>query len=514
MVLGNDAMLFVFEPDDIGAQTEIANLESLLKASFGGDRSAAGRYAAEQRWKGHVKQDKGKKLSDKSLSEQIDETARKLSDASKLYLGGVRSDYETTQDRAFVKVLIRGKTFEVPSLPVMEAEASVNALGKRVLDEAGQKVVESGFCTQQELNDAIAYQSRPNDAEARSALSKSLIDRAMDKDPKVYPLVKDAVKEYERLKNEAKIAKGALIKATKEYKRLLNEKGYGIESQQAYRVRQELQAANSDAKWEANRAFSILEDQITELSWDEDAPLRSLRTEIQQAGNPTRSENHQRYLDIQEKIGQEIKKTIGQYRPMAQNYPAKVDGSGAPESNEKQQKIIQEVASRFPQSILSKLPSDIKIVARSRGGGNWSESQQRIVTDMDDPDTFTHETVHALTAFSRPMRLIEQAALARRTWGKSGDLTTPITGKVKEGRQKVVGPTKAGLSYSRGKYIPDDFSDPYQGRIYPDLYTETLTVATENLFGGGQKFRSTGRADRDLMATALGALLSAEKQND
>lgn len=29
----------------------------LLKASFGGDRSAAGRYAAEQRWKGHVKQD-------------------------------------------------------------------------------------------------------------------------------------------------------------------------------------------------------------------------------------------------------------------------------------------------------------------------------------------------------------------------------------------------------------------------------------------------------------------------
>jgi len=30
-------------------------LYSLEKASFGGDRSAAGRYAAEQRWKGHVK---------------------------------------------------------------------------------------------------------------------------------------------------------------------------------------------------------------------------------------------------------------------------------------------------------------------------------------------------------------------------------------------------------------------------------------------------------------------------
>lgn len=30
-------------------------IKPLLKASFGGDRSAAGRYAAEQRWKGHVK---------------------------------------------------------------------------------------------------------------------------------------------------------------------------------------------------------------------------------------------------------------------------------------------------------------------------------------------------------------------------------------------------------------------------------------------------------------------------
>lgn len=31
--------------------------DALAKASFGGDRSAAGRYAAEQRWKGHVKSD-------------------------------------------------------------------------------------------------------------------------------------------------------------------------------------------------------------------------------------------------------------------------------------------------------------------------------------------------------------------------------------------------------------------------------------------------------------------------
>jgi hypothetical protein len=38
----------------------------LSKASFGGDRSAAGRYAAEQRWKGHVKDEVGQ-VDDASL---------------------------------------------------------------------------------------------------------------------------------------------------------------------------------------------------------------------------------------------------------------------------------------------------------------------------------------------------------------------------------------------------------------------------------------------------------------
>lgn len=37
------------------ALRQLRALYSLEKASFGGDRSAAGRYAAEQRWKGHVK---------------------------------------------------------------------------------------------------------------------------------------------------------------------------------------------------------------------------------------------------------------------------------------------------------------------------------------------------------------------------------------------------------------------------------------------------------------------------
>jgi hypothetical protein len=452
------------------------------------------------------------------LKEQIEDVAAQLRGLSSFPETNVAGkSYSESYGQYFFyrkKGIIHDAIVYVAGQPVMEAEAQVNALGKRVLDEAGQKVVESGFCTQQELDDAIAYQSRPSEKDLKEGVAKSLLDRAMDKDPKVYPLVKDAVDEYERLKNEAKVAKGVLIKATKEYKRLTKEGGYSEEARQAYQVRVEMQRANVTAKYELTKAQQVLDARLSDLSFDDDTPLNSLRTEIQQAGSSSRSENHQRYLDIYREVGQEVKKTIGQYRPMAEKYPVTVDTSGAPESNEKQQKIITEVASRFPQSVLGKIPSDVKVEVRSRSGGNWSESRQRIVTDMEDADTLTHETIHALTFFSRPMRLMEQAALSRRTWGKSGDLTTPMTDKVKEGRQKVVGPTMAGLPYSRGQYIPDDFSDPYQGRIYNDRYTETLTVATENLFGGGTKLRGTGRADRDLMATALGALLTAELEND
>jgi hypothetical protein len=513
-------------------QDPMAYINNMEKASFGGDRSEAGRYAANIRWQGNRKGDEGGSPPPNSLKEQIEDVAAQLRGLSSFPETNVAGkSYSESYGQYFFyrkKGIIHDAIVYVAGQPVMEAEAQVNALGKRVLDEAGQKVVESGFCTQQELDDAIAYQSRPSEKDLKEGVAKSLLDRAMDKDPKVYPLVKDAVDEYERLKNEAKVAKGVLIKATKEYKRLTKEGGYSEEARQAYQVRMEMQRANVTAKYELTKAQQVLDARLSDLSFDDDTPLNSLRTEIQQAGSSSRSENHQRYLDIYREVGQEVKKTIGQYRPMAEKYPVTVDTSGAPKSaidiiaglqgkdstDGKQQKIIAEVASRFPQSVLGKIPSDVKVEVRSRSGGNWSESRQRIVTDMEDADTLTHETIHALTFFSRPMRLMEQAALSRRTWGKSGDLTTPMKDKVKQGRQKVVGPTMAGLPYSRGQYIPDDFSDPYQGRIYNDRYTETLTVATENLFGGGTKLRGTGRADRDLMATALGALLTAELEND
>jgi hypothetical protein len=50
MDLGSESVLFDFSSAEIGAQVAVDDLVLLLKASFGGDRSEAGRYAANVRW--------------------------------------------------------------------------------------------------------------------------------------------------------------------------------------------------------------------------------------------------------------------------------------------------------------------------------------------------------------------------------------------------------------------------------------------------------------------------------
>jgi hypothetical protein len=53
----DDKMEFYYSTIVLGEDPVVYLDEDFLKASFGGDRSAAGRYAAQQRWKGHVKGD-------------------------------------------------------------------------------------------------------------------------------------------------------------------------------------------------------------------------------------------------------------------------------------------------------------------------------------------------------------------------------------------------------------------------------------------------------------------------
>lgn len=69
----------------LGLGSEEQSLIDLIKASFGGDRSAAGRYAAEQRWKGNRKKDKPKGKKRVSAVERTKE--QKMSDGPILVNG-------------------------------------------------------------------------------------------------------------------------------------------------------------------------------------------------------------------------------------------------------------------------------------------------------------------------------------------------------------------------------------------------------------------------------------------
>lgn len=60
VVRERDGKVMSRHKDRVKALRHLRVLFSLTKASFGGDRSAAGRYAAEQRWKNHQKKEGGK----------------------------------------------------------------------------------------------------------------------------------------------------------------------------------------------------------------------------------------------------------------------------------------------------------------------------------------------------------------------------------------------------------------------------------------------------------------------
>jgi hypothetical protein len=150
------------------------------------------------------------------------------------------SDYENSRDSQFVDVVIKGKPFTVVSQAVIEAEQEVNALGKRVMTEITQKLVADGKVTQQELDDAIRFQSEPKDESKKGV--EALKEKAMRGDDDVPDEVREAAIAVSEAKAKAKEAKSALIKATKAYKKARDEAEMGTLSpaaREAFQARRE-----------------------------------------------------------------------------------------------------------------------------------------------------------------------------------------------------------------------------------------------------------------------------------
>ena len=525
-----------YDDDDLIELLRQVDLGEMLKASFGGDRSAAGRYAAEQRWKGHVKrEDKGKE--GKTLRDATAEVSALLrringmleypiSDKGSAGNPMTPEEYEASSATSFRFVYVKtgknGKVMLVPSKQSMEAERRVNELGQQAFKEVGARLVAEGTITQKELDDAIAFQRAPEEED--ESPDADLYRRAMAGDKSLGNEIAEKGRRVAEAKEAASKAKGALMKATREYNKYLETEGgrsYDETARRLWEERKQARAANIDARLELATADEVLMEAI-----------REIRPVDYKALDDARAAGKANSLRVQGLIGAEVKRVLAEDNAMSDSHPA--NKVGVPTTvlritDDKLQsktgdqvvaEIMGEVSRRFPKRLLD-LVAGVRHKFTSRGGGYYNDGMNLIQADMDDADTLTHETVHAISYKDSATRVLEQSALSRRVFGKPDQPDDSFAKKLEKGLQRVVGGTKAVGWRLGGKYIEDKFVAGYQGRMYgmerstfQSQPTEILTIATENVFGGGSYFRSTGRLDQDLMMTALGWLLVGGSNRD
>ena len=555
MVLGIEETLFVFAPEDIGAQTEVQDLRLLLKASFGGDRSAAGRYAAEQRWKGHVKRE-DKPSERGSLDDEVTRVSNELRDIANLpvrefgqngtNLTITPEEWESYDKAQFVWVAQKGgKQVLVVTKRVMEAEKAVRAVGGRALQQVHEELVASGKLTQQELDDAKAFMSRQDAPPDNRSSVEKLVERAKAGDTSLPARLLEEAQGVIKAEARAKETKSALIKATRAYTKFLDEgeqmrlsgrnqtaeeiaEGQ-VTERRLWQERRAAKFAHADAKSDLRLAERNLEVWATD------------ETDVMTAQEQFKDNDRlkQNAIRVQGIVGEGVMALLSSRRAMPSSVPMRDvstpdqmtimrDGkSVAP--YELAREVLAETRRRLPEAVMRLLErtglGGVAIRFTSRGGGQYDSTRHEIRSDLDDADTISHEMVHGISYNSRETRLLEQAALQRRVFGKVDEPDAPFSEKLKVGLQKVVGATKAmGFRFS-GKYVEDKFTHKYQGRLYDyarqgggrvpkllamDGATEILTVSTENVFGGGQFFKKNGKLDAELMELSLGWLLSAE----
>ena len=525
-----------YDDDDLIELLRQVDLEEILKASFGGDRSAAGRYAAEQRWKGHVKrEDKGK--DGKTLRDATAEVSALLrqingmleyptSDKGSFGNPMTPEEYEASSATSFrfiyVKTGKNGKVMLVPSKQSMEAERRVNELGQQAFKEVGARLVAEGTITQKELDDAIAFQRAPEEED--ESPDADLYRRAMAGDKSLGNEIAEKGRRVAEAKEAASKAKGALMKASREYNKYLETEGgrsYDETARRLWQARAQAKNSSINARLELMNADEALMEAI-----------REIRPVDYKALDDARAAGKANSLRVQGLIGAEVKRVLAEDNAMSDSHPA--NKVGVPTTvlritDDKLQsktgdqvvaEIMGEVSRRFPKRLLD-LVAGVRHKFTSRGGGYYNDGMNLIQADMDDADTLTHETVHAISYKDSATRVLEQSALSRRVFGKPDQPDDSFAKKLEKGLQRVVGGTKAVGWRLGGKYIEDKFVAGYQGRMYgmerstfQSQPTEILTIATENVFGGGSYFRSTGRLDQDLMMTALGWLLVGGSNRD
>lgn len=502
-------------------------------------RSEAARYAAEQRWKGHVKEeDKGDELKTR-VSALAKEAAaiNGLPLFPKDLLLLTPEGHAGSEDSIFVKVqLDDGTVVEVPSERVMRFERECRAVGEELL----KRVEGAAETTTQEDVDRFREERTDKLIEADAKIA-SLQEKFADLGEK---LVAAGIKntdstatrrpEIEKLYTDAgfgdasEATAGSIIAAQMVQKRYMDQivalRGSGTASVE------EITALEN--KVEAARQILLFTTDISDMSLANTSQMvteyRSLTDERKRITRSKPPAAGTKYMDA----------LRGEMEKLGIAFGAQPDLIGAGLTGARG-KMLAEVTATVQYDVSQVIPSPIieavnrvgliRIDDDTQGGGSF-DPNERLITTSGTRSTNVHEYVHAVT-YSVPAAMgVEQAVLARRTFGRTQDALKDksLADKLKTGQQKFVTKIKypngqemgmggyTGQIYARSGFLPtfklDKFTDPYAGRIYARNGAtdgaETLTVGIEHLIGEGGGMRAGAAQDRDLMAATLGMLVA------
>lgn len=554
MDLGLENTLFAFAPEEIGAVTAVDH--DFRKASFQGDRSAAGRYAAQQRWKNHRKKDDAPKDPRRAaLLERVRATrslvAKAEQELAKYPLNGLPTtnlgwgavagfssdeqvmerlrEYDSVKGLGMVLLRVpeqadkagnlRRKSVywanddrlattlvEIPSPEMMQLEQSINAVGQEVIDYADTVLKESGV-TQSKINRQI-----------EEVRQKVVANDDLDQEMRYQfdPYANEDYADRSRLTPEEKAIVETTSKTNEEWlvaeRKQKEAKMAGVD---ATTLKSLTKAAN-DAFIKYENAKEALGNAIDNNPVIQECQKRGAELAAKRAS--IKSMTERRYEIINGLLSES--RTMGAVEPKFFFPPP--DPSGKPTY---QEQVTQQVADAVKKHIPSDIVSVVNdkypniTVLHSINNGYWDRNGKTIATQPNRTYIHLHEYIHAIASASPLAHAMEVAMLVRRTTGK--EETVAKGGKfdssvLAEGRQRV----RKTLSYRGGKgktdHLPDKFVDPYQGRLYEHGSTETLTVAHDLIYTdertrdvGPKKMPKQGSiADRDSSGTIIGLLFT------
>jgi len=493
--------------DEIAVKSIVSQV---LKASFGGDRSAAGRYAANMRWRGHVKED----ASD--MGEAIGRVRAMVAQLG--LLPTLRSDeiepadWESSTGSLFVKFPVPTGELIIPTAAVMKVETEVRALGKQLYEKITS---EKKIITPEEAKKIIDAATAERNA-TLDELDKALID--LGENSIHYQETLDILMGFQT--QHAEVSR-RMVAATKAYKQALKDGDSQAQSQaygERHAAKREKAALKPKITAMSNQINYFLETNFITAPNGRVIALAGVAKFADRQYQDQIAKTTPAGIELLGAVRKLIEDNGGTGGELQVRYDAISNfqpyGDPTAYRNKMVESFKNDVRTRMPRSWVddvNRYTNGLLTMDTSSGGGSWHDGDKRIMTS-GEPQTNLHEFIHA-AMYANPVRqAIEHAHLVKRTTGSANDsIDAPIGKKLVKGRQAFIGKAEyKGTVTLQGKYIRDKFVDPYAGRIYDaSRGTEVVTTAHDSIGKDGWRAKALkGAVDLEQIYLLLGMLVA------